>query len=477
MADDKELELTPIESLQPLESDASMRDIVTRLSEINNTNKILASNLQNILYSKGLDVPDTRLSKMILQVNDQLGIDLSTELDSVQERLQSLVTNTGYELDGTEDTDTLFNILTPLITKSSYIKQISCGQSTSVIVTTDGNLYGTGYNGYGQLGSNSTSNASEFYQSSSISGVVQAATGNYHTLAVCSDGYVFSCGGNNCYALGLGSVSKKTTFQCVQIYDGANTSYFTGGVKAAVGYDHSMILKNDNTVWGAGSGEYGSTGLDTTYNTSWFKQLSNSENAIDVACGWYHTVVLKNDGTVWTCGHNDFGQLGLGDTTSRYTLAQVPNLTDVKQISCGDYHTFVLKNDGTIWACGHNDSGQLGLSDNTNRNTFTQITGISDVKQVICGPYYTYIIKNDGTVYASGTSSYGVLNNIENSVNVFTQITGIPHDIKSISCGGYQVIYTTKNSKSFWGCGYGGSNGLGFGSSGSTYDFTETPLL
>ena len=96
----------------------------------------------------------------------------------------------------------------------------------------------------------------------------------------------------------------------------------------------------------------------------------------------YHTLILKNDGTLWGSGCNNYGQLGLGDTTNRNTFTQVTtNVNDIKSIYCGDYHNFILKNDGTLWGCGRNDCGQLGLGNGDNKYTFTQVTtNTGDIK-------------------------------------------------------------------------------------------------
>ena len=37
-------------------------------------------------------------------------------------------------------------------------------------------------------------------------------------------------------------------------------------------------------------------------------------DAIDVVAGYNHTLVLRKDGTVWASGYNYYGQLGNGNT-------------------------------------------------------------------------------------------------------------------------------------------------------------------
>ena len=69
-----------------------------------------------------------------------------------------------------------------------------------------------------------------------------------------------------------------------------------------------------------------------------------------------HSLILKNDGTLWGCGWNSYGQLGLGDNYNRTTFTQVTTniVNDVKSVYCGYQHNFILKNNGTLWGCCDN---------------------------------------------------------------------------------------------------------------------------
>ena len=42
-----------------------------------------------------------------------------------------------------------------------------------------------------------------------------------------------------------------------------------------------------------------------------------------VACGYDYSLAVKKDGTLWAWGFNGNGELGLGDTRERHTPTEV----------------------------------------------------------------------------------------------------------------------------------------------------------
>src|SRR5205809_545314 len=90
-------------------------------------------------------------------------------------------------------------------------------------------------------------------------------------------------------------------------------------------------------------------------------------SAASVATGTYHSIVLRNDGTVWAWGYNGYGQLGDTSNTNRTAPVLVTGLSGVTAIAAGDYHSLAVKSDGTVWAWGYNVYGQLGDNSTTTR--------------------------------------------------------------------------------------------------------------
>ena len=94
-----------------------------------------------------------------------------------------------------------------------------------------------------------------------------------------------------------------------------------------------------------------------------------------VAAGRYHTMVVKQDGSLWATGRNEYGQLGDGSTTDKHSFVEVIT-NNVKVVATGYTHTMVVKQDGSVWATGENWAGQLGDGSSgvgNYRNSFVKV--------------------------------------------------------------------------------------------------------
>jgi hypothetical protein len=103
--------------------------------------------------------------------------------------------------------------------------------------------------------------------------------------------------------------------------------------------------------------------------------VPNGKTPSAISCGYNCTIVLMNDGTIYGCGYNYYGQFGNNTTTNSLTLTSmtpVPGKTP-SAISCGDSFTIVLMKDGTVYGCGNNAYGQLGNNTTVDSLKLTQM--------------------------------------------------------------------------------------------------------
>ena len=231
----------------------------------------------------------------------------------------------------------------------SDARAVAAGKKHSLVVMRDGSVLATGFNLYGQLGDGSTKQKNEFVRVM-LGGAeaVAVAAGSDHSMVLKQDGSVWTAGLNRSGQLGDGSASLKTSF--VQVV--------SSGAKAiAAGSFHSMVLKQDGSVWATGENKYGQLGDGTTVRYSMYLV---SYGARAITAGHDHSVVLNQDGSVWTTGRNNFGQLGDGTMTSSSTLMQVIS-SGAKTVAAGDWDSMVLKHDGSLWVTGANACGNLGV--------------------------------------------------------------------------------------------------------------------
>jgi alpha-tubulin suppressor-like RCC1 family protein len=85
-------------------------------------------------------------------------------------------------------------------------------------------------------------------------------------------------------------------------------------------------------------------------------------NALAIAAGYNHSLALVSNETVYAWGDNTYGQIGNGTTgtTGEPIPIQTVGLSNIVAIAAGEYHNLALKSDGTVWAWGYNSHGQLG---------------------------------------------------------------------------------------------------------------------
>ena len=128
---------------------------------------------------------------------------------------------------------------------------------------------------------------------------------------------------------------------------------------------------------------------------------------VGLAVGEHHSLVRKQDGSLWSTGSNNYGQLGDGSKTPSFKFIQVVP-SDVKAVAAGQKHSTLVKQDGSVWATGWNKYGELGDGSKTDKSSFVKVIS-AGAKDVAVGHSHSMVLKQDGSVWATGWNEYGQL--------------------------------------------------------------------
>ena len=273
---------------------------------------------------------------------------------------------------------------------------VSAGQYHTLALKSDGSLWSWGYNNYGQLGDGTSGSGTDKSApvqvkgaggSGNLSDIVAVAAGSNHSVALKSDGSLWAWGHNGNGQLGDGTTTSRTL--PVQVTAPSNSGYLSDIVAVGAGSNHSMALKSDGSLWAWGYNNYGQLGDGTTSQRNTPVQVKAPSNSgylsdiVAVGAGYNDSMALKSDGSVWAWGYNYYGQLGIGtsgSSTDKSAPVQVKGaggsgyLADVVAISAGDYFGMALKTDGSVWAWGYNSFGNLGDSTTEQKSYPVQVS-------------------------------------------------------------------------------------------------------
>lgn len=375
------------------------------------------------------------------------------------------------------------------------------GDGFSYILQTDGSLWTTGFNGYGQLGNGT--NDSSVTAEIIMQDVKAISAGPSFAMILKENGDLYATGDNNQGQLGTGDkinvstpvhVKTDTTFSAVDC-----------------GYYHTMAIAEDGTLWGAGAnGVSGVLGNNSQHESLNFIQISVPGDAkvISVSAGERHTLFATEDGKLYGMGDKGQGKLirpkndpGFSGTIDyiREPYLLSTELINVRSVSAGENHSMVVTKDNELYAFGSQRYGELGNGvsnvDTTNSGIFTPFkvthpllvdNGDDIVQEVFAGEDTTLILRTDGTLLAVGSDYSHMLGDGNDSTAHHLEIFEVAENVNSIALSGSHTLYgDTDGTVRGAGFNHGGPNtttttsALGQGSpSDKVYKiFVEIPLI
>ena len=307
-------------------------------------------------------------------------------------------------------------------------------------MTSKGDVYGWGYNRYGQLGQGTYSSLSGLVKIP-VENVVEIATGGDTVLLTTKEGNVYSCGYNSYGQLGIGNYEQKIAVPTKAIGIENNKLVSSNSY-------HSVISDKLGFVYTTGLNSYGELGNSTLANKNKYEVIGGTyifvdENITNVEVNKQKQIKaslnnkfnLINDvvdtenleyrslnesiAEVTENGIITGKQIGKAEILVRHTITNktitifvnvVPDgKIAVPEVESSNTHMATLKADGTVWTWGNNSNGQLGTGNRNSSATPIQVASLENIIDISVGNNYTVAVKNDGTVWSFGSNSYGQL--------------------------------------------------------------------
>jgi len=317
------------------------------------------------------------------------------------------------------------NILTKSINTVSIQKIARGGMAHTLILDTNGTLYGGGYslNGtWGETYDNLTTEEKIEYTLWELTdpGIygrkfIDVAVGPGGSLVIRDDGTLWATGPNAHYVLGLGNFYPQTVYSFTQV--GTDTNW----AKVAIGYMNSFALKTNGTLWGCGARDALGLYLPVGGYIYYFTQIGiHPSDPIGLTNGWTDMVPFSwgfaaiNNGAIWSCGPGQDGWSGrvpVDGLQTNYLEAVGPSGGGASSLfgegSCSGFGAVINE---VPHMTGKNNYGKFGDGTLDPVIGLTPITGgFSGFTDVNMAENHIAIIDSDGHLWTCGNNTSGQL--------------------------------------------------------------------
>ncbi|KAL7499815.1 hypothetical protein ACHAWT_010241 [Skeletonema menzelii] len=354
--------------------------------------------------------------------------------------------------------------------------KVFASQYYTLALDTSGNVWSTGTNTYGQLCLGDATSRDRFYQvviAEASTKVVDIALGERHTLMLMDNGQVFGCGWNAYGQLGIGMKGENMLSPVEILIDEpdfnnttADTPIVANVTQISAGRGSSYFLTSSDHVYATGTNYEGQLCLGDRVDRPLPTMLIGVEDmlldfslrdegvVVDlIAAGKSSFYMLLSNGQVVACGKNTHGQLGNeninnSESTSASDVAsdvpamvtELANVTDIFA-SAISFTVFFLQ-DYEIYGVGQDGSGQVGngamqwnpLSEVSCPENERAFVGQQNI--ISSGNDHTlFLVNTDGIFDCEGNNGSNGSNNnsTESSVSMAPTSSAVPTHLPSFS--------------------------------------------
>jgi alpha-tubulin suppressor-like RCC1 family protein len=299
------------------------------------------------------------------------------------------------------------------LTVPGTVAEIGTSNSTQYALLTNGSLYAWGLGNEGQLGDGSLVNSFvkpvrvRFPRGVQIASIPTDAMPFDAALAIDTNGNVWGWGQNGQGELCLQNTRTYTTPVKLPLTD----------VTLVAGASNHVLYDAHSTVYACGGNGAGDLGDGSQRGTTRPMKVAGLDGSLvtELVASFANSGALLSNGEYFDWGYDGSGQLGDGQFGRSSDVPVRVNLPGpVTQVSQGgsiweNGQTLVMLSNGSLWAWGSNFYGQLG--DGTTRSQASAVrfyppAGVSYIS-LATGAITSYAISAAEKVYAWGASPVG----------------------------------------------------------------------
>ena len=325
-----------------------------------------------------------------------------------------------------------------LVPKERYfnknIKRIAPAKFSTLMLTSDNELYAVGANDKGQLGLgysgedilNWTHIPKSSYNSEMIKEIFAIAVKTF--AFVTENNKIYTWGSNEAGLIGTGddnydNIYNKPTQISPSLFDNKQIK------KIIISVGHGGIITADDSLylWGYNDSYEFIIKDKLYYNKPTLIPSSNYHNKVikDVVLSSSHVFYIMQDGTIYVAGFNTDGRMGIGNEASLLVNKRILTLLDYLQYTNNKrivkIHSkmagaYFYTEDGKVYYAGSHSGGGQGHSNmigyNWNIPTLVNVN-VEGVSNTIVDTriifFSSFVLTSDGTVLAAGNNEYGKL--------------------------------------------------------------------
>jgi len=246
-------------------------------------------------------------------------------------------------------------------------------------VTADGSLRMGGYNGWGQLSNGSFSDTltpKKYILNGSdrpTAVFTNFVSNGYNTFVLTNNGEIYGAGYNGNGQLGNGNTSSQNQAVKFSLPAGKQGQY------VSVGGFQTYVLTTDGNIYSAGMCDDGRLGYNYTISgctdQSLYKRVNlpavtsdpNTVPTTNIVTDYQSTFVRMQGGKVYGWGGNSKGTMANGATTALSSPVQVGTFGNsgqpaATQIATDGVTLWIVDSNGDVWASGDNQYGQMAAA-------------------------------------------------------------------------------------------------------------------